>query len=338
MAGVQRFAAEICLQLKAQLKDVVFVAPPDLKHTALAKKLGAVSVGRNQGHLWEQVDLLWHLLKQGSPYLLSLTNTAPILYHKNFTTIHDLIYLRFPQWHSKKYYYFHKLSDRILAATSQHMFTVSNFSKREISNLLHMKLKKITVVSNAVSSQLIAPPTAQKVTAYGKYILSVSSFDPRKNINRLIRAYQNLPAKDVSLVLVGRQVMPYFTLDSNVDKTDKIHFVKDVSDETLARLYANAELFVYPSLYEGFGIPPLEAMANGCPVVASNTTSLPEILGDGAYYIDPTESNNITNAIATVLYNRDVRLPLTEKGKLKAKEYSWQRSASTIVSTIQSML
>ena len=334
MTGVQRFASEICLQLKSLRPNTIFLCPSKPLHTQLAKDLAAQSVGKLQGHAWEQLELPWYLARNNQPYLLNLANTAPILYFKNIITIHDLIYLRFPAWFSKKYYHFYKWMTPRIAARSKHILTVSAFSKKEIVELLNVDEGKVSIIHNAVSDQLTAE-NGVLVLDYGKYILSVSSLDPRKNLVRLIEAFQQLPAQDLNLVVVGKKINPLFNVKLDYER---IFYVENASDQQLAHLYRNAELFVYPSLYEGFGIPPLEAMANGCPVVASNASSLPEVLGEAAYYVDPTKSDSIREAISAVLADAALKNVLREKGKQQVKKYSWQRSASTLVDVLNDQI
>ena len=335
MTGVQRFASEICLQLKAMRPDTIFLCPPQPVHVQLAQDLAAQPVGRLRGHAWEQVELPWHLARNNTPYLLNLANTAPILYPKNVITIHDLIYLRFPAWVSKKYYYFYKWMTPRIAARSKHILTVSAFSKQEITALLKVNERKVSVIHNAVSNRLVGKRSSAALADYGKYVLSVASLDPRKNLARLVEAFQQLPHQDLKLVVVGKKINSSFEIELN---HDRIVHVENASDQELADLYKNAALFVYPSLYEGFGIPPLEAMANACPVVASSTSSLPEVLGDAAYYVDPTQSGSIREAIVTVLSNPALTKSLVERGKLQAKKYSWQHSATALVDVLKNHL
>jgi len=157
----------------------------------------------------------------------------------------------------------------------------------------------------------------------------VGSRDPRKNTARLIESWNKLPVsvkRHRKLVIVGREIHS-FSPEGYGRITDDVHFAGYMDDNNLPALYSGADAFVFPSLYEGFGLPPLEAMACGCPVIVSKTTSLPEVCGDAAYYIDPYSIGSITDAINKVLTDDTLRQLLREKGLKRAKLFSWEKSA-----------
>ncbi|CAN5137445.1 glycosyltransferase family 1 protein [soil metagenome] len=339
ITGVQKFAIEISKQVKKKLKKVIFVSPRNIIHKSLAEYLDVKIVGRFSGHLWEQLELPYYLRNLTSkPILLNLANTAPLGYKDKVVTVHDLAFIHNPKWFSKKFYYYYKfLIPKILTQSIQ-IFTVSNFSKSELVKIYKISPDKITVVYNAISHDFLEKKGNLLRNNFNKYILGVSSLEPRKNIKTLINSFEELAEPNLSLVLVGKENPEVFS-DNNFERyksyKEKIHFTGYVSDEELVRLYSHAELFVYPSLYEGFGLPPLEAMASGCPVLVSNTTSMPEICGDAALYFDPNNGKELSSLILNVLNVNELRKTLIEKGADRVKKFSWSASADAIINSIK---
>jgi glycosyltransferase involved in cell wall biosynthesis len=173
------------------------------------------------------------------------------------------------------------------------------------------------------------------------YILSVGVLQPRKNLPRLVEAYGRI-AKEIPqhLVLVGKEGWAFEALRRRVAQSgvaSRIHFTGYVADADLPPLYAAADLFVYPSLYEGFGLPPLEAMACGTPVVTSNTTSLPEVVGSAAVTVEPTDTAALAAAVAEVLSSTEKRAELIERGFARVRQFSWERTARETVGVYESL-
>lgn len=332
LTGVQRYATEISLLLKDMNTNVQYISSKDILQKAYAKALGVNLQGASTGHIWEQLELPLYLSRNKNPLLINLANTAPVLYKNKIITIHDLSYLRNPAWYSKKFYYTYKYMIPEIAKNSLKIVTVSEFSKKEIIDLLKIPEEKIEVVYNAVADEFVAL-ASQKVdnNIYGEYILAVSSLDPRKNFKNLILAFNRLKLKDIKLVIVGAEnkIFSNNELKELIESNENIIFTGYVSDEHLAGLYINAKLFVYPSLYEGFGIPPLEAMSCNCPVIASDTSSLPEVCADAAYYISPHSVENITKGIFEVINDEKIQNELKEKGQNRIKMFDWKKSAKS---------
>jgi len=330
ITGVQRYAIEISKQLKQLYPGIDFVAPRNIIYTNLAKELNVKIIGKHTGHLWEQYDLPKYLKKEGNPLLLNLANTAPLSYKNQLVTIHDLAFLRNPLWFSKKFYYYYKFLIPRIARKSLKVVTVSEFSKKEIVDLINIDGEEIRVIYNAVSAKFMERSKKSTSSEYGKYILAVSSLDPRKNFMNLVLAFNRLKLQDTKLIVVGARHRVF--ADAGIEEVagycDNIVFIDDViDDELLVGLYKNAVCFVYPSLYEGFGLPPLEAMACGCPTVVSNADSLPEVCGDAAYYVYPHDVDSIADGMHKVLTNDDLRQSLVKKGFERVALFSWERSA-----------
>lgn len=213
---------------------------------------------------------------------------------------------------------------------SKKIITVSEFSRREISEYYHLNKDKFIIISNAVSWKKRSSSKDEK----NKYILTVSSLDPRKNLIRLIRAFNDLDISDYRLIIVGAGNKNFKNEELNNLIQDNIELKGYVTDDELKVLYQEATLFVYPSIYEGFGIPPLEAMTMGCPTVVSNETSLPEVCGDASLYIDPYDINSISGAIMSVIKDKDLQNKIIKKGYDNIVNYNWHVSAEKLYQKI----
>lgn len=333
ISGVQRYAIEICLELKKINPDIVFVAPRNILHHGIAKQLDVKVVGVLKGHLWEQIDLPLYLKKQGNPLLLNLCNTAPIFYANKVVTIHDVAFERFPQTFSWKFRYAYQFIIPRIAKSSKHIVTVSSFSRDELIAMYRLNEDNITVVHNAVSvffKQSLSDDSE-------KYILAVSSLNYQKNFLALVKAFNKLSNKITKLFLVGaiNNNFADYNLLQEIESNENIQFVGRVDDDELVRLYSNAQCFVYPSLYEGFGIPPLEAQACGCPCVVSNAASLPEVCGDSVLYCDPYSVDDIADKISIVLSSKALQDELRTKGFENIKRFSWEKSAKLVFSIVE---
>jgi glycosyltransferase involved in cell wall biosynthesis len=221
---------------------------------------------------------------------------------------------------------------------------VSEASKRDILRYFHIPESRIDVIYNAIDDRFWVPPdpdqmerVRERYQLNAPFILYAGNIKPHKNLERLIEAFHLLrhdeALKDVQLLIIGDEISKYAMLRRAVHR-HKLHkhvrFFGFVSNETLAALYRLAAVFVFPSLYEGFGLPPLEAMASGTPVITSNVSSLPEVVGDAALMIDPYEPSAIADAMRRVLADPDLRASLRAKGLARAREFSWERSIKRV--------
>ena len=332
MTGIQRFSYELCKMLIELGAEITILAPRKiLPEYHLNCRI--VQFGVFNNILWEQTDLRLYLLRHKNPLLINFGSPGPVFYSNRIVAIHDLSFLVHPSWFSKSYYLYYRWVTPIFIRRSKKVITVSEFSKQEILRLTGISENKIEIIYNAVSADLNGRQGANDVSRQ-PYILSVASLDPRKNTVRLVEAFKlsGLDAK-YYLVLVGKKDTIF-----NMQILDEIlaNCVGYVSDEELASLYSNASLFVYPSIYEGFGIPPLEAMSLGCPVILSDIPVFREIFGDAACYADPGETESISDAMVHVLTHDDYRQQLYERGAERAKLYSWEQSARKLLAIINS--
>jgi len=341
ITGSQRFAIEISRRLKKIRSDIIFVAPKNIIYEDLAKELDIKIIGVNTGHIWEQIDLSLYLKKLGNPLLVNLVNTAPLFYRNKIVTIHDISWKHFPKSVSKNFYLYYNFLIPRIAKNSLHIFTVSEFSKKDIASNLNIDEHKIIVVYNAVAKHF-----RHLGLKNGNIILSVATLQPYKNMESLIRAFILLKdrypeMRNYKLVLVGginQRVFRQTEVRKLADNREDIIFTGYVSDEKLVKWYNMAQAFVLPSKFEGFGLPPLEAMACGCPVIVSNIASLPEVCGDAAYYVDPYDVDSIAKGIYKVLTDENLRQRLVQKGFERVKLFSWEKTAKQILEIFEKVL
>ena len=268
----------------------------------------------------------------------------PLTPCKSVVTIHDCIHLRFPQYLPNRLgYAYARASLWIATHRSSRVLTVSEASKRDILRYFRVPERKIDVIYNAIDERFWHAPPEEEVERVREryqlgdpFVLYAGNIKPHKNLERLIEAFHTLrrgELEHVKLLIIGDEISKYATLRRAVHKY-KLHkhvrFFGFVPDRTLAVLYRLAGVFVFPSLYEGFGLPPLEAMASGTPVITSNVSSLPEVVGDAALLIDPYEPEAIAAAMRRVLLDPALREELRHKGLQRAAEFSWERSVRRV--------
>jgi len=267
---------------------------------------------------------------------------SPLIRCPYVVTIHDCIHLRFPEYlpNRRAWYYAHAVM-RMSARRARRVLTVSEASKRDILTYLRVPADRIDVIPNAPDEELTAPPSPdaidrvrQRYQLLAPFLLYTGNIKPHKNVDRLIEAYSRLRTRGfdhVKLLIIGDDISKYPRLRRLVHR-HKLHqhvrFLGFVPDATLTVLYRLATVFVFPSLFEGFGLPPLEAMALGTPVVTSNVSSLPEVVGDAALLVDPFDPDAIADAIARVLADDTLRADLIRRGYERVKVFSWARSAA----------
>ena len=263
---------------------------------------------------------------------------------KSVVTIHDCIHLRFPQYLPSRLGYTYARSSLWMAThRSNLIMTVSEASKRDILEYYKVPSDKIHVIYNGIDERFSQAPAEEDVTRVreryqldGPFVLYAGNVKPHKNIERLIEAFYILKRGEfehVKLVIIGDEISKYASLRHAVHRY-KLHkhvrFLGFVPHRTLAVLYRQADAFVFPSLYEGFGLPPLEAMASGTPVITSNVSSLPEVVGDAAVLIDPLRPDAIAEAMRQVLTDSELRRSLTRRGLERASHFSWEQSIARV--------
>ncbi len=268
----------------------------------------------------------------------------PLVPGRAIVTIHDCIHLMFPQYLPNRLAYgYAKASLWSAAHRAARVLTVSETSKADIVRYCGVSPDRVTVIYNAIDERFLQEPsnteisnTRERYQLDGPFVLYVGNIKPHKNLERLIEAFHLVRRggfERLRLLIIGDQISKFPRLRRAVDRY-KLHkhvrFLGYVPYDTLASLYRLATVFVFPSLYEGFGLPPLEAMASGTPVVAANSSSLPEVLGDAAVLVDPYSPAAIAEGLTRVLSDADLRNRLREMGLARARTFSWEESVRKV--------
>jgi glycosyltransferase involved in cell wall biosynthesis len=268
----------------------------------------------------------------------------PLTQCRSIVTIHDVIHLLFPQYLPGRLAHVYARACLWAAAKrSDRILTVSETSKNDILRRFKVPAEKIAVIYNAIDERFNVKPSAEQVQRVREryqldqqFVLYVGNIRPHKNLERLIDAFDRLRRcgfEHLRLLIIGDEISKYPALRRAVH-AHKLHkyvrFLGFVPIETLAVLYRLADVFVFPSLYEGFGLPPLEAMASGAPVVTSNVSSLPEVVGDAALLVDPYDPESIAEGMRRVLTDADLRATLRARGLAQVQQYSWQQSIEQV--------
>lgn len=298
LGGVERWARELAGRLDAKV-----LRPP-------------AALSHRTGHLWEQAAL--PALARGAELLVNPANLAPLAFSRNVVVIHDAAALREPSWYSRSYVAWQRALLPRIARRAVRVVTVSAFSARELASLLGVEA---SVVPGGVDHDRFVPgdPRADR-----PYVLTVASRTARKNLGALAETARRLAAGGVELVAAGGG-RPQLRA-GEVPVRELGH----VPDDELPGLYAGALAFVLPSLYEGFGLPCLEAMACGTPVVAADRASLPETCGDAALLVDPTDQGAIADAVQAAIGDEALR----ERGLARAAEFSWERTVRELTAAL----
>lgn len=266
---------------------------------------------------------------------------------KTVFTLHDLIFLFHPETHKPLNRWFLTLMMPRFLRAADAIIAVSECTKRDAVRAYGIPEEKITVIYEGVSPRFrpADPETVQAMRAkYGlpeHFILYVGTIEPRKNLTALLEAMTNLQSAICNLVIVGKKGWLYegfFQRLRELGLEERVHFTGYVPDEDLPALYSAADLFVFPSLYEGFGLPVLEAMACGAPVVCSDTSSLPEVAGDAALLVNPTDVRALAAAIERVLTDEALRASLQARGLERARRFTWEEAARRTLEVYQQVL
>lgn len=254
-------------------------------------------------------------------------------------TIHDLLPLHFPETYPRLSYYFRYVLPHVVRASAAIVVT-SQATERDVRRFFRVYDKPVHVVYQGFKQETFhlqtteTADTARRRYGLGEFVLSVGETRPYKNIRRLIEAFARLDAPGLQLAIVGKtnkMDKEVLELPRRLGVAGHVRFLGCVPDQDLAALYGAARVFIFPSLYEGFGIPPLEAMACGCPVVASHAASIPEVCGDVAVYVDPLSVDSIAQGIAQVVNDRSVSEELRRRGLDRVTRFSYTNAAKQLL-------
>lgn len=329
VTGVERYAHGLLAALDRHLErqgdeaefDVEVLTPRGELAPPGWRRLRLRAVGRIRGHLWEQLELPLALAGRA---LVNPCNLAPLAVTRQLTIIHDLAVFSVPEAFTPVFRHYYRTLLPLLAHRSQEVATVSEFSRGELARHLGMAPERPTVAPPGVEAlERVAPDRAALARldlVPGTYALAVGSRDPRKNLAALIHVASRL--SDIPFVLVGGANAAVFSARGPA-LPENVRALGYVPDPVLRALYEGARLFVFPSLYEGFGIPPVEAMQAGCPVLVSDVASLPETCGEAALYCNPHDPDSITDVVGKLWVDETLRSELSRRGLEHAANFTW---------------
>jgi glycosyltransferase involved in cell wall biosynthesis len=331
--GVQRFTSEVIKALRELgIEDLVVLAPNGYQEEKFFgyRVLRDSLPWRRHMWLWEQVRLPYLMRKSDAKLLWSPCNTGPLFIRRQVVTVHDAAPFANPAWFSYSLGTFYRLLLPVLCRIVINVLTVSEFSRDELTKYRVAPKQKVFVIRGGVGNEFSATrPSRIDGRASERFVLCVGSRDPRKNVFRLIQAWQLIDENEregTKLVIAGGKAR-MFAEETLGEIPESVKFVGYVSDNELINLYRQAEFFVYPSLYEGFGLPPLEAMASGTPVITSNVASLREVVADAALLVNPYDIVGMARDMQMLLSNAPLRAELRKRGYKRAKEFTWLRTA-----------
>lgn len=287
--------------------------------------------------LWYQTSLNWQLRQQRTALFFSPA-TEGMLFPSvpQIITVHDLIPLKYPEVSPKWQYYYRYVLPLILKQ-SQRIICISEHTKKDLIENYGLNPELIKVIYLGFDRNLFSPqPNPEILRKYSldKYLLYVGDMRLYKNLGRTLEAFDRLPFKDCKFVITGKKddfFYPAIKRQTELLKAqDRIIFLDYVPTADLPGLYSMAQSLVFASLYEGFGLPVLEAMACGCPVITANATSIPEVGGDSVFYVDPNSVDNIAQGMAAVLTKVELREKLRQQGKKRSQLFSWDKTAKNV--------
>jgi len=306
------------------------------------------------GDLWESLYLPFFLKNGGVDVFHGPAFMIPLLQKKKVrmvVTIHDIVAYLMPNTVPLKYAKYMQLLIKLVAMRADKIITPSTSTKNDLMNYLNITDSKIQVIHEGVSTKF-KPLSSEKDHSYlqkkfgikNQYMLFIGNLEPRKNIIRLMLAYDQARDKlngNWQLVICGKKGWLYKEILETYNKLKRngdIVLTNYVNEVDLLELYRGADIFAFPTLYEGFGLPPLEAMASGVPVLTSNVSSLPEIVGDAALLVDPTSVDQISQGLVKLALSESLRKNLREKGIRQASKFSWKKTAKETMDAYFSVL
>lgn len=338
--GVQRYAFEMISGLKKiGFNEVVILAPQNY----LDESLDGYPVIRDKAHfgrnlwLWEQIRLPIVMKKFKEYTLWSPSNIGPLFVENQILTIHDASVFAGKEWFSKSGLFYYRWMLPRVAKKSKHILTVSNFSKQELIKYGIADETKISVVPCAVSEQfLLQKNTTTQTDIRHSNIIAIGSRDPRKNFGNLIKAWglmgESFRANRKLLVIGGYN--RGFSSENIDEIPGDVEFLGYRTDEELISFLKQSRFLVFPSLYEGFGLPPLEAMALGVPTIVSNCSSLPEVCGEASLYCNPHDVNDISEKMKRLLTDDELHKSLSRRSIQQASKFSWENSAMQLIKVL----
>ena len=337
--GIGQYAYQLLVQLEKQdtaNSYVIFLPTSPLADLPLPRDNWRYVIGK-PGSLWTIRELPRLISQNREDVFFSPTHYTPWFTSiPRLISVMDLSYLHYPEMFRFKDLVQLKYMGGLSIAKAKKIFTISEFSKHEIMKQYKRRDEDVVVTYPGFNIKQ-SLNSSKKFAVRKPYILFVGTIQPRKNIERLIKAYEQL-GQEVDLLIVGKKGWLYESILTTAKKSSRVETIKFldfVTDEELTVLYQNAVCLALPSLYEGFGIPVAEAMHAGCPVVISNTTSLPEVAGKAGIYVDPLNVNDIAAGLTKALQlSQADRLKLIKMGKEQIEKFNWETCAKKTIEVL----
>lgn len=344
--GVQRYARETLLAMDALLGDLdpgraaaldVTLATPAGAQELPLKHIRTVMLDTGgTGHRWEQTTLAWYAR---NAFLVGLSYSGPVFKRRQMITVHDATVAVVPQCFSRKYRWLHNTLLRLLRGRVDSVMTVSEFSRAEIAR--HFGIHRRVTVGREGWEHALARSDDREVLARhgleaGNYLLLVGSLKANKNLGIVSKALAQLPAYPFQIAVAGATDRRVFDYDEALPELIKL--LGFIDDEALGVLYRHAAWFILPSVYEGFGLPAIEAMGNGCPVIAADAASLPEVCGEAALYFDPHDPASLAAVLKRVVEEPGLRAAQVARHRPRLVHYRWRSNAEILLGEIQRFL
>ncbi len=298
--------------------------------------------------LWTHIRLSWEMASRPPDVLFVPAHVLPLVHPRHsVVTVHDLGYLHYPQAHTRWSRWYLRWSTAYNARAATHLIADSVATKRDLIEHCQAPPDKISVVYPGYDPKFVPERDPEHRDAVreryhipGEYVIYVGTLQPRKNLRTLLDAFAVLANqdRDIHLVLAGKKgwlYEPLFAQMQQLGLGKRVHFTGYVPKEDLPGLISGAHLFVLPSLYEGFGMPVLEAMACGTPVICSNVSSMPEVAGDAAILVNPHDAAELVQALQRLLHDDALRRNLVQKGQKQVERFSWEKCARETLAILQ---
>ncbi|MBN1934886.1 MAG: glycosyltransferase family 4 protein [Anaerolineae bacterium] len=332
--------ADPVLRYTAFLSEARFCPPPGLE----VRRSAWSTQSPIKRIAWEQLIAPWALRRERVDVLHAMAFVSPVLSRlPTVITVFDLSFLKFPQAFQAANRFYLRTMTRLSVRRAEQVIAISEYTRQDVINRLGVPAERVQTVYCGVDPTFV-PLSRPEIDAFKaekglpeRFVLFLGTIEPRKNVVRLIEAFAALAKhlSDVDLVVAGGKGWffdPVFARVQELGLTDRVHFPGYVPEAEKRLWYNAAEVFCYPSLYEGFGLPPLEAMACGTPVIVSTAASLPEVVGEAGIAVDPQDTPGLSEAMHSLLDNASfdapsLRAELSEKGSARARRFTWPEAA-----------